>query len=358
MHRPEIERTPVSHNVPLANWTTLKLGGPARDFTTVFDEDTLIRVLRAARDKGTQPQILGGGSNLVIGDRGVEDWVIHLALRGRSLRRVDAEHAILELAAGESWDAAVGFAVAHDLSGIECLSGIPGLAGATPIQNVGAYGQEVAQVLEAVRVVERGTGAILRLSAPECGFGYRSSVFKRDPTRWIVLSVELRLSYSGPKPPRNGELARALDGTADPSAANVRAAVLAVRRRKSMVLDPHNPNSQSAGSFFTNPIVDPAQVEHIQRIADAVAPQYPESEGIKLAAAWLIEQAGIVRGYRHGGVGVSRDHALALVHYGGGSTRELLTLAAEIRSRVYDRFGVNLEPEPILWGDTWPWERA
>jgi UDP-N-acetylmuramate dehydrogenase len=268
---------------------------------------------------------------------------------------------LLEAAAGEPWDDVVAQAVDRGLGGLECLSGIPGLAGATPIQNVGAYGQEVAETVSAVRVLDRTSGAVSTLPATACAFSYRDSAFKRTPDRYVVLGVTFALQPAGPPSLKYAELRRALASVSRPSLAEVRAAVLALRRGKSMVLDPADPNCRSVGSFFTNPIVAPSQAARLieRALAGGVVataeevPRWPAPGGaVKLAAGWLIERAGLARGLRRGPVGLSSRHALALVHHGGGTTADLLALAREIQDTVEGRFGVRLAPEPTLLGVT------
>ena len=262
------------------------------------------------------------------------------------------------MAAGEPWDPVVAAAVSRDLAGLECLSGIPGSAGATPIQNVGAYGQEVSDTIRAVRVLDRRDGSVAELAAKDCGFSYRDSEFKRHPGRHLVLSVTFALRPAGRPEIRYGELATALAAvSSSPSLADVRGAVLQLRRRKSMVIDPGDPNRRSVGSFFTNPIVSE---DHARAVVDRAlaaglvddagkVPRFAAGPGlVKLAAGWLIERAGLARGLRRGPVGLSSAHALALVHHGGGTTAHLLALAREVRAAVLERFDVRLSPEPVI----------
>jgi len=254
----------------------------------------------------------------------------------------------------------VSRAVAENLAGVECLSGIPGTVGATPVQNVGAYGQEVGEVVDSVRVLERATLRELTLGADECGFGYRTSRLRVEPDRFVVLAVTLRLVPGGAPLLGYPELERAVaEGDSARTLAGVRQAVLDLRRAKSMVLDPADPNRRSAGSFFVNPVVGPEQAEEVVRRALALeivrapdeVPRFLADGGrTKLSAAWLIERAGFARGYRRGAVGLSSRHALALVHHGGGSTAELVALARDIRSAVEARWGVRLAPEPVFLG--------
>ena len=320
----------------LAPLTTLRLGGPADRYVEARTEDELVEATRGAS------LLLAGGSNVVIADEGVAGSVVRIATRG-----VERDGARLTVAAGEEWDPLVAMCVAEGLQGFECLSGIPGSVGATPIQNVGAYGQEVAETVESVRVFDRETGRVADMTAADCGFVYRGSIFKyRD--RRVVLSVTFVLNdsrLSGPL--RYAELARALDVPIGGSAplGDVREAVLGLRSRKGMVIDPADPDTVSAGSFFTNPVLD---------AAPDGAPAWPEPDGrMKVSAAWLIEQAGFHKGYGNGRVGISTKHTLALVNRGGATTGELMALAREIAAGVFDRFGVALHPEPVLVGHSW-----
>jgi len=322
--------------VELAPLTTLRLGGPADRYLEARTEDELVEAARGAS------LLLAGGSNVVIADEGVPGSVVRIATRG-----VERDGARLTVAAGEEWDPLVAMCVADGLQGFECLSGIPGSVGATPIQNVGAYGQEVAETVESVRVFDRETGRVVDMPAEACGFVYRGSIFKyRD--RRVVLSVTFRMNESGLSGPvRYAELARTLGVPIGGSAplGDVREAVLGLRRGKGMVIDPADPDSVSAGSFFTNPVLD---------AAPEGAAAWPEPDGrMKVSAAWLIEQAGFHKGYGNGRVGISRKHTLALVNRGGATTAELMALAREIAAGVRARFGVVLHPEPVLVGHEW-----
>ncbi len=351
--------TDAISDAPLAPLTTLRLGGPARRLVTVTTEDELIETLRACDAAAEPVLLLAGGSNLVIADAGFEGTVVRIATRGVERERA-GERVRVRVAAGEPWDDLVAALVADGLAGAECLAGIPGSTGATPIQNVGAYGQEVASTIRAVRVLDRHSGEIAELAPAACGFGYRSSVFKHA-ARHVVLAVTFELAASGASEPlRYGELARALGVRPGERAplADVRDAVLALRRGKAMVLDPADHDTWSAGSFFTNPILEAAAFERLAARASAALgkdaagpPRFPEAEGrIKTSAAWLIERAGFRKGERRGSVGLSTRHALALTNRGGATTAELLGFAREISGRVEERFGVLLEPEPVLVG--------
>jgi UDP-N-acetylmuramate dehydrogenase len=332
--------------VPLAPLTTLRLGGPARRLVEAGTEDEIIECVRAA----TGPLlVLGGGSNIVVADDGFPGTVVRVCSRGVS---VDGD--LVTVQAGENWDGFVAATVAAGRVGVDALSGIPGLVGATPIQNVGAYGQEVAHTVVSVRVWDRVEQRVATVPAVDCGFRYRSSRFKQAPDRCVVLSVTFRLPVDAQSAPvRYAELARALGiGVGDRTApAAVREAVLALRRGKGMVLDPADPDTRSAGSFFTNPVVDREVLDRVRSRAGAAVPAWPAEDGrVKVSAAWLIEQAGFGRGYGPGAVRLSTKHALALTHVADGSTAALLALAREVRDGVRDRFGVTLVPEPVLVG--------
>jgi UDP-N-acetylmuramate dehydrogenase len=335
----------------LADHTTLRLGGPARSWVRAETEQDLVDAVRRADDAGEPVLVLAGGSNLVAADEGFAGTVVEVATTG-----VVADHAgedptrgsvIVTVAAGESWDGFVATAVARGWVGVEALSGVPGSVGATPIQNVGAYGQEVSQTLASVRVWDRALSGVRTFAAADCGFGYRTSRFKADPARHVVLSATFQLAQGDlGSPVTYAELARIL-GVAPGARApmtDVRRAVLDLRRGKGMVLDADDHDTWSAGSFFTNPVLP----------ADAVpdgAPAWAQPAGtVKTSAAWLIERAGFEKGYGEGPAGLSTKHTLALTNRGGATTAELLALAREIRDGVEQRFGLRLVPEPVLVG--------
>ena len=334
--------------VPLAPLTTLEVGGPARHLLRAADEASLREGLSWARERDQSVTLLGGGSNVVVADRGVDGLVIQL----EGDRITDRGGGVVEVDAGVEWDQLVRFAVERGLAGLECLSGIPGRVGAAPMQNIGAYGQEVGGSIDAVRVIDRASGEGAEIAGRDCDFGYRDSIFKREAAeRYVVVGVRFRLVVGGAATVAYAELARQLP--AEPGLAVVRDTVIALRRGKSMVLDPADPNRRSAGSFFVNPVV--SDVEQVRARAEAVAPgetlpTYPAPNGVKVPAAWLIERAGFTKGTARGRVGISSNHCLALVNRGGASAAELLAFAGEIRARVWDRFGVRLEPEPRLLG--------
>ncbi len=338
---------PAAAGVRLADLTTLRVGGPARRYVACRTEGDLIAAVAAADRRGEPLLVVGGGSNLLVGDAGFDGTVCHVLTRGfRTAEQCGAGR--LTVAAGEPWDGVVERAVGAGLAGIEALSGIPGSAGATPIQNVGAYGQEIADVVESVRVWDRRAGGIRDMAARECRFGYRTSVFRDDAAAFIVLSVELNLARSRQgRPVRYGELARDLGvGVGDRAPlADVRTAVLRLRRGKGMVLDVADHDTWSAGSFFTNPVVDAAIADRLP----ADAPQFPVGGGrVKLSAAWLIGYAGFERGYGTGPAALSSKHTLAITNRGAATAQDVLHLARAVRDAVQERCGVVLAPEPTL----------
>ena len=382
--------TPARHQVALSGFTTLGLGGPARRFVAATTEDQIVAEVQAADQRGEPLLVLGGGSNLVVADDGFDGTVLRIASRGVRVTDDDGSM-IVTAAAGEDWDAFARRCVDGGLAGTECLAGIPGLVGATPIQNVGAYGQEVAETITTVRGYDRARREVVELSAAQCAFGYRTSLFKRHPGRFVVLSVTFRLARDRmSRPIRYAELARRLGvGTGDRvPLASARAAVLELRRGKGMVLDPDDPDTRSAGSFFTNPVISQARLAAVEEVArarfgpDTAVPRFPAGDGttddgrtddgtvddatvddgtvddgtvddgrVKVPAAWLIERAGFARGYPGGaGVRISAKHTLALVNGGSGTTKDLLALATEIRDVVRASFGIELSPEPVLVG--------
>jgi UDP-N-acetylmuramate dehydrogenase len=373
----------------LAGYTTLGLGGPAARFIEADRDDQVIAEVREADADGEPVLVLGGGSNLVVADEGFPGTVVHVATRGVKITADDGGVTVA-VAAGEDWDPLVERCVGEGLSGIECLSGIPGLAGATPIQNVGAYGQEVAETIVAVRAYDRLRDVVTELANADCGFGYRTSAFKRSAVagrgdggrgrgdrargraanpaaatgRFVVLGVTFRLARDPLSAPvRYRELARVL-GTAEGGRVplgDARSAVLALRRGKGMVLDPADPDTRSAGSFFTNPVLDRRQFAEVRRRAaarsgrpaDEVAvPHFAAADGqVKVPAAWLIEQAGFTRGYSaDGSARISSKHTLALTNPGRASAASLVGLARQIRNGVRQAFGVELVSEPVLIG--------
>ena len=334
---------------PLANHTTFRLGGPARRFVEATTEQQLIDTVADCDSRGEPVLVLGGGSNVLIADEGFDGTVVKVATRGVRAEAADCSGAQLEVAAGEVWDDLVARAVAAQWSGMETLSGIPGSVGAVPIQNVGAYGAEVATLIQRVRTWDRAEGAIRSFAAAECGFGYRDSRFKREKGRHLVLRVDFQLPLGDlGQPVRYPELARALGvavGQRAP-AARVRETVLTIRRGKGMVLDANDHDTWSAGSFFTNPILTPEQAASLP----AEAPRFSAGEGVKTSAAWLIQHAGFPAGHGSGPARLSTRHVLALTNRGHATTADVLALAREIRDGVRERFGITLVPEVNLVG--------
>jgi UDP-N-acetylmuramate dehydrogenase len=343
--------------VRLADHTTIGLGGPAQSFVRASTETEVIEAVRAADARAEPVLILGGGSNLVVADEGFPGTVVQVATRGFGPGTTPG---LVTVAAGENWDAVVARTVAEGLAGLECLSGIPGLAGATPIQNVGAYGQEVSQTIRQVRVYHRDTQKIFNIPNEQCDFGYRTSRF-RGVAAFVVLSVTFSLAVQTRSVPvRYAELAAALgvsvgDQVPGPQA---RAAVIELRQRKGMVIDPADPDTRSVGSFFVNPVLDGGTLAAVEAAARArcgpqvQVPRFDAGDGlVKVPAAWLIERAGFGKGYHSGdGARISAKHTLALVNSGSASTAGLMALAREIRDGVRDAFGVSLAPEPVLVG--------
>lgn len=351
----------VRVRVPLAERTTLRLGGPAARFVRAATAAELVEAVRALDASGEPVLLLGGGSNLVISDAGFAGTVVQVGTQGRRLDPLGDGLVQLTVEAGEDWDSVVAEAVSQGLGGLECLSGVPGLVGATPVQNVGAYGVEISQVLTSVDLLDRRTGRVHQLPAESLGLAYRTSVLK-GTDQAVVLRARFALTSGGQSAPiRYAELARVLgvpQGARVPADA-ARKAVLELRRGKGMVLDAADHDTWSAGSFFTNPLLDDSTLAGVLiRIAERLGrhievPTYPAGAGHhKLSAAWLIERAGFTKGHRGAGgrVGLSSKHTLALTNRGGASTQDLLDLAREVRDGVRTAFGVELHPEPVLVG--------
>ncbi len=341
----------VCEQVNLAPYTTVRLGGPARRFVEATSVDEVVAVVTEADRTGEPVLILGGGSNLVVGDEGFPGTVVHMATRGVDVSSRDGR-VLLRVQAGEDWDPLVAWCVSEGLVGVECLSGIPGLVGATPIQNVGAYGQEISGTVAAVRALDRRYGGLVDLGPEQCGFAYRTSAFKGSD-RYVVLEVTFALDRdSASRPVAYAELARALGVDVGERVApeDARAAVLELRRGKGMVIDPDDPDTRSAGSFFTNPLLSAEQAAELERRVPGL-PRYPASDGlVKVPAAWLIERAGFTKGYTRGSVRISTKHSLALTNPDSAAAAELLALAREVRDGVRETFGVDLANEPVLLG--------
>ena len=334
----------------LAELTTLRVGGPAARVVVAEDERALVAAVTEADAGGVPALVVAGGSNLVVGDEGYPGTVVVVRTRGVAVESDACGGAWVTVAAGEPWDDVVARAVAEEWSGVEALSGIPGSTGATPIQNVGAYGQEVGATLARVRTLDRTTGELRTFAAADCGLGYRTSRFKAEAGRWVVLDVSLQLRLSATSEPvRYAELARHLGVEVGDRAplGEVREAVLGLRRGKGMVLDADDHDTWSVGSFFTNPVLDPLAAAALP----ADAPRFPQPDGrVKTSAAWLIEHAGVARGRSLGGAAVSTKHTLALTNRGRATAADVVALAREVRGQVHAAYAVVLEPEPTLVG--------
>ena len=338
--------------VGLAALTTLGVGGPARWFLTAATADDVREAYTWCRDRGVSVHLLGGGSNVVVADGGIDALVLRVAIKGWAAT-TGPDELVVEVGAGESWDDTVARLVSDGWSGVECLSGIPGTVGGMPIQNVGAYGQEAADVIDAVHVFDREAGVPATLTGHECGFAYRQSRFKgADAGRFAVCGVRLRLRRAAPTI-TYPDVRRRLDqhGHAGPTLGDVRAAVLAIRRAKGMVIDQADPDTRSVGSFFMNPVVTPDVCERLASTLGASPPaRTVAGGGLRIPAAWLIERAGFSRGDGAGAVGLSGKHPLAIVNRGGARASDVVSFAASMKRRVADRFGVPLRPEPVFLG--------
>lgn len=349
----------IQENVPLAPLTTLGVGGPARYFAAAQVEDEVIAALDFAQERALPVFILGGGSNLLVADEGFAGLVLQIAIKGCSSRSA-GDRVLVTAGAGEDWDEFVAECVRRDLAGVECLSGIPGFVGGTPVQNVGAYGQEVSETITSLRAYDRHIRRIVELSKAACEFSYRRSIFNSTACgRYVVLAVSYALRPHGEPSLRYPDVKNYFSGrTAPPSLQEVRDAVRTIRARKAMLITPGDPDSLSAGSFFKNPVVTEAE---FAALADAArrrgligvgeqVPHFTAAGGVKVSAAWLIERAGFCKGYQKGHAAISSKHTLALVNRGGATAGEILALAAEIRSRVGEVFGIELIPEPVFVG--------
>lgn len=342
------------YDVPMADLTTLRVGGAARRLVTADSVDDVVTAVRAADSRGDEVLVISGGSNLVIADDGFDGTVIHIASRGITVvDDASCGGVMVTVEAGEPWDGVVARAAAEGWVGIETLSGIPGNTGATPIQNVGAYGQEVAQTIAQVRTYDRHEDTVKTFAAGDCAFGYRTSLFRHN-SRYVVLSVTFQFVVGTMGAPvAYAELADALgiEVGERTELTKVREAVLALRARKGMVLDPDDADTCSAGSFFTNPILSAAEAHELP----SDAPRWPQRDGtVKTSAAWLIERSGFAKGYGDDRAALSSKHTLAITNRGAATARDIVALASEIRRGVNARFGITLEPEPVFVGIEWP----
>jgi UDP-N-acetylmuramate dehydrogenase len=347
----------IEQNIPLAPYTTLRVGGPARYFASAVSEHELRNGLLWARERSLPIFALGGGSNLLVSDRGFDGLVLRLALDGVAVSDAAAGGAagkrIYSAAAGVVWDALVARAVEEGCAGLECLSGIPGSVGGTPVQNVGAYGQDVSETIVRVRGIDARSLEPVEFGVGDCGFSYRKSRFNSgDRGRYLLTRVDYALQAGGAPRIAYAELERRFRGPAiAPSLGQVREAVLEIRRAKGMVLDDNDEDSRSAGSFFKNPVVSLPEYERMAAAAPTSIPHFPAGEGqVKLGAAWLIEQAGITKGFALGPAAISRKHTLALVNRGGATAADIVRLKEFVEQRVRERWGLELQPEPVMLG--------
>lgn len=332
----------IRENVSLSELTTIGLGGEARYFVSGATVDELKEALLFAREKSLPVHVLGGGSNTVFADQGFAGLVIKVELKGI---KFEGEGLVMA-AAGEEWEGVVKQCVERDLAGLECLSGVPGLVGAAPVQNLGAYGQQAASVITEVEALDRQSLELVALANKQCQFGYRQSRFKKSGQgRYIITGVTFQLRPGGRPRLEYPELIRAAGRP--PTLSTVRRAVLKLRRRKSMIVNPEDPHSRSCGSFFINPLISRDDLARLRK--NYQVPYFEVGDDVKVPAAWLVEQAGFSKGFRQGGVGISLHHALALVNY-GGTTKELLALAKKIQTAVKKKFGIELESEPVVVG--------
>ena len=345
----------IQENVPLAPLTTLRVGGPARYFLEARNAAEVRQGLEFARSQGLAVFVLGGGSNLVIADAGWPGLVLKMAIAGIE-ENPEKEHTRFTVGAGDEWDKFVAHAVTRNCAGIECLSGIPGSVGGTPVQNVGAYGQEVSETIAAVEVLDRRDGEVRELCREACGFSYRSSVFNTsEPDRYIVLRVTYALTPGGRARLEYADLKRYFAGwSTTPSLAEVRDAVRKIRAAKAMLISDHDPDSRSAGSFFKNPMLSAEQFSEVHQRAAAKGLQIPSYPALasqrKISAAWLVEHSGFSKGLVAGPVGISRKHALAIVNRGGACAEDIAGFRDQIQQRVEEIWGIRLQTEPVFVG--------
>ncbi len=344
----------LEENKPLAPYTTFGIGGPARWFIEAKSEDEIVDAADWALKNALPLFVLGGGSNLLVSDQGFDGLVMHVALRGLEIADGggDQGSVVYRVASGEPWDMFVMSAVEANYAGVECLAGIPGTVGGTPVQNVGAYGQEVASVIDKVRGFDLQSLTFVEFNGTECEFGYRRSRFNaRDRGRYVVTRVDFRLTPGGAPTLGYRDLQRSFPEGSEPKLAEVASAVLRIRRSKGMLLVQGDPDRRSAGSFFKNPVVSVEVAESIGSRSGVQPPTFPSGGGeVKIPAAWLVEHAGFGKGYVAGAAGVSSRHTLALINRGAATAKDVLALADTIMSSVHERFGVVLEMEPVMLG--------
>jgi UDP-N-acetylmuramate dehydrogenase len=347
----------IQENILLAPYTTLQVGGPARYFMVAASESDLREAVDFAAGKRLPLFVLGGGSNLLVSDAGWPGVVVHISLRGIEFG-YENDFMLFYAAAGESWDSFVAQTVEQRCAGLECLSGIPGTVGGTPVQNVGAYGQEVSRTIHRVRVLELSSGRVMELSNSDCGFQYRRSIFNTSAAaKYVVVEVGFRLKKGGAPTLDYADVKNFFaSATTRPSLSQVREAVRQIRAGKAMLITPGDEDSRSAGSFFKNPLVTEADAQRIELLAQQLVPgkTMPRYNGegglVKLSAAWLVEQSGFHKGYQHGSVAISRKHSLAIVNRGGATARDIIALKDQIQAKVFDKWGVRLSPEPVFVG--------
>jgi UDP-N-acetylmuramate dehydrogenase len=348
----------IQENVPLAPLTTFKVGGPAKVFVDAASADDVMAAVEYARSNHLPLFVLGGGSNLVVADAGFNGVVVKISITGVKTADVRGRRREYELGAGEDWDAFVARAVGENCSGVETLSGIPGTVGGTPVQNVGAYGQEVAETIQSVRVLDLHNMQVKDLSNAECDFSYRTSLFNSSAKgRYIVVGVTYSLEIGGPACITYADLKKYFgESGSQPTLQQTRDAVRAIRHSKAMLILADDEDCRSAGSFFKNPIVEMAKYDEVSSIAQqkgigTLPPKYPAKDGkVKMSAAWLVENAGFRKGHARGNAGISRKHSLAIVNRGGATAAEIIALKDEVQSGVRDTFGIDLHPEPVMVG--------
>lgn len=349
----------VQENISLAPFTTFKIGGNARYFITAETEKEIIDAINFANENDFEIFILGGGSNILVSDDGFDGLVLKIASKGILQAEIDDQFVAVTAQAGEDWDEFVEFCVNKDLAGIECLSGIPGLVGGTPIQNVGAYGQEVSETIKTVRVYDRKSKQVLELSNQDCGFEYRKSIFNTtQKDRFVVLSVVFNLQKNGKAKIAYADLQKHFVDR-NPTLAETRKIVRQIRESKGMLVRQGGLDSQSAGSFFKNPIVDKEKYNEIQKIAhkleligrdDKVPSFFVDENNVKIPAAWLIEKSGFHKGFQNGKAGLSTCHTLALTNRGNAKAEDILKLKEIIQSKIKELFEIELTPEPNFIG--------